>query len=49
MKEEGLFGSADRACLRECLCLCVRACVNGDMFIVNSAIQRAIAFILPAT
>ena len=49
MKEEGLFGSVDLACLRGCLCLCACACVNGDMFIVKSAIQRAIAFILPAT
>ena len=28
MKEEGLFGSVDRACLRGCLCLCVCACVQ---------------------
>ena len=45
MKEEGLFGSADRACLRACFCVCVK----WEIFIVNSAIQRAIAIKLRAT
>jgi len=39
--------SADRPSLRACMCVCVS--VNGEMFIVDSAIQSAFVFKLRVT